>query len=102
MVVPDLEYLAKEYLRDKSSHWFMEETCLGKIERPNVLRQWLGNSSHLWMWDFETLKDELIKVGFENVRRAQFGDSLPLFKDVEDEDRWKNCLGVECVKPSAQ
>jgi len=102
LVVPDLEYLARQYLNGKDSYWFMQETALGLEMRPRrmgIIRSWLGNSSHLWMWDFPSMEKELREAGFGNIRRAQFNDStLGDFQGVEDEGRWTNCLGVECTR----
>lgn len=105
-VLPDLEYLIKEYLNDSSSnaaHEFMRKTYLGYEKRDQGLKGlmffWFGNSRHLWMWDYKSIEAELQKVGFVNVRRAFFGDSSdPKFQEVEDKSRWDNCLGVECNK----
>ena len=33
----------------------------------------LGNSRHLWLWDYEAAACELTAAGFRNVRRAQLG-----------------------------
>jgi len=45
------------------------------------------------------LKVELEKAGFKDVRRANFGDSEDrMFQLVEDPDRWKDALGIECRK----
>jgi predicted SAM-dependent methyltransferase len=108
LVLPDLEYLMKEYVNDTSSDAainFLKEAYLGQETRKRgvvgFMTEWLGNSKHLWMWDFKSLKRELEKEGFIEIKRAYFGDSLdPLFKDVEDITRWENCLGIECKKPS--
>jgi hypothetical protein len=105
-VVPDLEILARTYLASPepdASLIFMEQACLGKRARPRTLRafvrDWVGNSSHLWMWDFKSMSAELSKSGFRRIRRAEFGDSEdPRFNDVEEADRWKDCLGMECVR----
>jgi predicted SAM-dependent methyltransferase len=103
-VLPDLEYHIKKYIDDPSADaalLFMKETYLGK-ERSRGLKNfvlWIGNSHHLWMWDYKSIERELRDVGFIKIRRAQFGDSLNhKFKDVEDKSRWDNCLGVECSK----
>ncbi len=41
--------------------------------------------------------EELAEAGFVDIRRAEFGDaSDPNFRDVEDEGRWVECLGVDC------
>lgn len=106
LVVPDLEILARTYLTSRepdASLVFMEQACLGKRTRPRTLRafvrDWVGNSSHLWMWDFKSMSAELSKVGFRRTRRAELGDSAdPRFNDVEEGDRWKDCLGMECVR----
>jgi len=107
LVLPDLEYYAKEYLRDPLSdaaHAFMKETSLGHQRRAKSFKDflvlWIGNSQHLWMWDYKSIATELRNAGFSSVRRAAFGDSSdPRFQEVEDKERWENCLGVECKKP---
>ena len=106
LVLPDLEKLTNDYLQSNdpsASIIFMEQTYLGKKIRPRGLlpffRQWLGNSSHLWMWDYKSLSLELEQVGFRNIRRANFGDSAePRFASVECLERWQDCLGIECSK----
>jgi hypothetical protein len=51
------------------------------------------------MWDFKSMEAELERAGFKQIRRAEFGDSKEeRFADVEAPDRWKDCLGIECVK----
>jgi SAM-dependent methyltransferase len=107
LVLPDLEYSVRHYLSDPSSDAasaFMRETYLGNENRPrglkNLVISWLGNSQHLWMWDYKSIEQELNKAGFVVVRRAFFGDSSDaMFFGVEERSRWDNCLGVECKKP---
>lgn len=107
LVLPDLEYSIDRYKKNPSRDAaldFMLETSLGYKNRPNGIRgfvvAWLGNSQHLWMWDFKSLTAELEEAGFIEIRRASFNDSgLPIFDSVEDKDRWENCLGIECKKP---
>lgn len=109
LVVPDLEYYVKTYCSDSSQEAaisFMKETCLGMETRSRSLKgfifQWLQNSQHLWMWDFKSMVAELDKAGFVEIRRARLGDSSePMFKEVEHESRWTNCLGMECRKQTA-
>lgn len=106
MVLPDLEYEVSKYMQDttkEAAHEFMRNTYLGMESRrkglTGFLISWLGNSSHLWMWDFKSIEAELISAGFIEIRRASFGDSLDSkFLEVEEQDRWTNCLGVECKK----
>jgi predicted SAM-dependent methyltransferase len=108
LVLPDLAYSIKQYLESSSNDaalTFMRETSLGCERRPNTFKSlvltWLGNSAHLWMWDYKSLEQELMKAGFVSVRRAVYGDSIDLvFLEVEDKPRWDNCLGVECQKPT--
>jgi hypothetical protein len=106
MVVPDLETLAQDYLASSAprpSSEFMEAANLGRKTRPRslaaLLRGWIGNSSHLWMWDERSLGSELRDAGFVGVRRAVCGDSQDhRFIEVEDPARWDRCLGMECRK----
>ena len=106
LVMPDLRRLATDYLESNdagASHRFMRESHLGKQSRPSGVegfaRTFVGNSAHLWMWDYESTQAELTEVGFIEIRRAFYGDSTEeRFADVEDEERWKDCLGIECRK----
>ena len=105
-VLPDLEYMARQYIhseKDTASLDFMKMTYLGREKRAKglmgFLREWLGNSKHLWMWDFKSIKKELEAVGFQSIRRAYYNDSSELaFRDVEEFRRWDKELGVECKK----
>ena len=106
LVLPDLEFEIKQYFADHSCDAalsFMRTTSLGQeVEERNLknfLISWLGNSAHLWMWDYKSIEQELINAGFVDIRRAYFGDSSDEMIDrVEDESRWDNCLGAVCVK----
>lgn len=105
-VVPDLRLLCDAYLRSPAadaSSQFMRESYLGQEHRPRgfggVLRNWLGNSAHRWMWDEKSMSEELRAAGFRDIRVAQFGDAaLPEFRDVENAERWTGNLGMECRK----
>jgi hypothetical protein len=51
------------------------------------------------MWDFKSISEELKQAGFIKIRRANYGDSDDKrFLEVEDSERWTNCLGIECMK----
>jgi hypothetical protein len=108
MVLPDLRTAAEHYVRSTESdaaHVFLRETILGHERRvrslPKFLRdEWLGNSKHMWMWDYASLSKALADAGFFKIRRAQFGDNPdPVWRAVESEDRWKGQLGIECYRP---
>lgn len=106
-VLPDFEYSIRRYLDNQSSDaaiTFLIETGLGQTHRVSNLsgyvKSFFGNSQHLWMWDYKAVEQELNATGFVGIRRAYFGDSLDeKFKEVEDIERWDNCLGFECLKP---
>ena len=105
-VLPDMRHYVDTYLHSdspKACVGLMEASRLGRPTRPRgiaaFIREWLGNSHHLWMWDYPAIAAELTDAGFRNIRRAAFGDAAdPLFADVEEIGRWDNCLGVECVR----
>ncbi len=106
LVVPDLEYSIKRYTSDSSSDAalnFLKEISLGKEKRNRGLKgfvsEWLGNSQHLWMWDYKSIARELGNVGFVYIKRSEFGDfDDPMFGKVEEKRRWENSLGIECKK----
>jgi len=106
MVMPDLNFYVQQYITSNdpsASHNFLIGTMLGLKKRERslsrFLRNYIGNSNHLWMWDFKSAKIELEAVGFKEIRIAQFGDSGDRkFIEVEDESRWINCLGIECKR----
>lgn len=109
-VLPDLEVIARVYLTssvEQPASWFMESAHLGYRTRARgvaaFLRESLGNSRHLWMWDYRSLEVELRNAGFVAIRRASFGDSEDeRFCDVEDPGRWRDCLGIECRRPDEE
>jgi len=108
LCLPDLEQLAQDYLANgaaTAASVFMEDSYLGMHSRPRglvgLLRQFLGNSKHLWMWDYKSMEQELATAGFVQVRRAAPGDSNDShFDEVEDPSRWRNNLGIECFRPA--
>jgi SAM-dependent methyltransferase len=110
LVVPDLEYSARQYVArldkkdlDANARFMGEGTLLGLEHRPRGLRglltSFFGNSHHLWMWDYPSMADELAKAGFREIRRCEFNDSKDeMFVHVEQEFRFSNALGIECIK----
>lgn len=108
-VLPDLEWSAKEYIRNientdnQASIKFLEDTMLGTRSRQyglkGIIKTVYGNSNHLWMWDKYSLTKELEMVGFKEIRSCKFNDCEdPMFKHVENEGRFNNCLAIECRK----
>jgi hypothetical protein len=107
LVLPDLEALARSYLSSadvSAAATFMEASHLGVRARasgiPGRLRASLGNSAHLWMWDYKGLAAELSSAGFVRVRRAEMRDNPdPRLAAVEEPGRWNNSLGMEAWAP---
>ena len=103
-VVPDLTFYIRQYCENttpESAPQFMRATGLGELTRnrgfKGILQEILGNSRHRWMWDYPSLERELRQAGFARVRQAAIGDSIDsMFTRVEREERWINCLGIEC------
>lgn len=106
LVVPDFEQQIAAYLHDAepcAASNFLRYTFLGREARPrgvsSFIREYFGNSHHLWMWDYKSLADELRQIGFASIRRSEFGDSEDCdFKEVEDPGRFKWALAIECRK----
>lgn len=109
VVLPDLEQMARAYIQSldagdsSASIRFVRNTILGKQERHGGWKgfktDFLGNSNHLWMWDHHSLSQELENVGFKSIRRCEYGDNTSLpFHLVENEDRFKGAIALECIK----
>ena len=107
LVVPDLELYARNYISSDdplAAVAFMKSTSLGITTRTKTFfgfcKSWLGNSGHLSMWDFNSLKYELLSAGFTNIRRCSYGDSEDrMFDEVDDLSRFIDSVGIECRKP---
>jgi SAM-dependent methyltransferase len=102
LIVPDLKSRARAYLNAgddaQAAHEFLRSTYLGVESRRRSfggrLRGVLGNSAHLWMFDYPAMAAELEGAGFVDIRPAAFGDcSDPMFARVEREDRFV-CDGI--------
>lgn len=109
LVVPDIEFLAKHYINELNNGNttaaidFIGSTLLGKEKRTKgisgKISNLFGNSHHLWMWDFASLKVELEKAGFKQIRRCNFNDATDsMFTEVEREGRFVCALAIECFK----
>jgi SAM-dependent methyltransferase len=112
LIVPDLAYIGREYIRmlDKgdpeASHSMVTATILGEETRPRGLGamayQMLNTSRHLWMWDEFSLRKALEDRGFDHVRRCAFDDCEdPMFRLVENAERFERAVAMEARKPFA-
>lgn len=65
----------------------------------NRIKDALGNSHHRWMWDVQSLSEELRQAGFSQVRPCAFRDSSdPMFERVEEESRFWGAVALEARK----
>jgi SAM-dependent methyltransferase len=107
LVMPDLRWLVDRYLAagtPDAAVNLMRETLLGQDTRPRglmaMMREWIGNSRHRWMWDYPAMEHELAQAGFSDIRRATIGDSGDeRFNVVEEAARWEGGLGIDCRRP---
>jgi predicted SAM-dependent methyltransferase len=110
MVVPDLEAMAREYLRlleegsSDASAQFLTWTsfCIGErsFNPARVVRNLLTRRFHHWMYDYAALSAALRRHGFVAVRRCHFNDCEdPAFASVERVERFTDALAVECRRP---
>jgi SAM-dependent methyltransferase len=99
LVVPDLQWRVRHYLDDaaradpSAADRFLESSALGARSRPRMpaaaIRRLIGQSAHLWMYDFAALARLLAEAGFGCIRRCTIGDSGdPAFALVEQTDRF--------------
>ena len=105
IVLPDLRRLSEDYQQSSAPDRgvvFIRHSGMGRESRPRggiqLIRQFIGNSHHLWLWDFDGLAAELKNAGFVGIRRAEFNDSgIDAFSEVEAESRWRDSLGIQCT-----
>lgn len=84
-VVPDLKSRVKFYFEHADrlhgpANWLMQSTLVGRERRrqrgiTGLLKHLFSTMDHQWMWDFETLKVEMERAHFIDVRRVTFGCS---------------------------
>lgn len=106
LLVPDFEQYVATYHADPNPEAlsnFLRYSYLGRDKRTNGLlgfiREYMGNSHHLWMWDEKGMIAELQQAGFTNIRRCQAGDSAnKAFLAVENPERFVAGLAIECSK----
>lgn len=106
LVLPDFEQQLAAYLANKEPSAvssFLSYTFLGRKTRAKgltgLMREYFGNSHHLWAWDYKGLAYELETAGFREIRRCKFGDAIdPAFLAVENTGRFEHSLAIECRK----
>jgi predicted SAM-dependent methyltransferase len=113
VIVPDLAYIAREYIRmldqgdPEAGHYLVSATILGEETRARGLfamaYHTLNTSRHLWMWDEFSLRKALQDRGFDRVRKCAFDDCEdPMFRLVEDPRRFERAVAMEARKPTVQ
>lgn len=103
LFVPDLKAIAQSYLDMKdegAADWFFATSGLGFERRPRTVmqrvREWLGNSRHLWLWDDLSMAKALRDSGFESPRVIRYRDSGDaIFDELENGVTWELALGME-------
>jgi SAM-dependent methyltransferase len=106
LVVPDLEWSAREYVArldrgdPAANAFFLNETTFGVQRKERgllgLVRKLFNTSTHLWMWDENAIREALEGHGFRQIRRCRFGDSEdPMFSLVEAPGRFENAVAME-------
>jgi SAM-dependent methyltransferase len=103
LFVPDLKAIATSYLamqNEGAADWFFATSGLGFERRPRTVmqrvREWLGNSRHLWLWDDLSMGKALRECGFDSPRVVRYRDSGDaIFDELEQGVTWELALGME-------
>jgi SAM-dependent methyltransferase len=106
LVVPDLEWSAREYVarldrgESDASAFFLRGTLLGCERREHglmgIAKKLFKTSAHLWMWDGTSMTQALRDHAFRQIRRCRFGDCEDsMFSLVEDRSRFENAIAME-------
>ena len=74
-VLPDMKSHSIKYSNGEiTSIDFLKKTGLGTLNRNRSFKEMLinhfGGSKHLWMWDFQSMKKELLECGFIKCKRS--------------------------------
>ena len=109
IVVPSLETRINRYNKFKDANLFMESLgCVNKDENNSILKKirfLFGGARHKWMYDKNSLLEELKISGFKKIRECKYNDSgLDIFKEVENKDRFEEnngelkAIAFHCIK----
>ena len=113
LIMPDLNQLVHEYLRDynsddeitaeKAALQFNEHSGLGlQISRGTVWQRFkeiLGNSRHQWLWDKKSIQQKLINTGFGEINFCHYSEwTDKRFAEIENPERHQMSFCVECQR----
>jgi len=109
IIMPDLEDYINIYIKQKvdgeklAAQMFIEQTLLGVKKRPksvfDIVKNYYGNSKHLWLWDKEATIYYLKKYGFKNINEVYYGEySDDMFSKVDIKSRYNNSFCLEMTK----
>jgi len=105
--IPHLKEMIEEYQANsdsQASHLFMLRLGMG-VEHESkgieaLLRNLFGNSRHCWIWDENSLREELSHAGFSDIKVVKYGDSGDtMFDRIELPVPWDFSLGIQGSKP---
>jgi SAM-dependent methyltransferase len=108
VIVPDLTIATQHYMEEvgdpDAAFRFLSGTWLGREKRERTiigrLREIIGSSHHLWMYDYPAMERELVEAGFTSLRIAQFGDAEDsMFNLIEHPDRFENSVAIQAFRP---
>jgi SAM-dependent methyltransferase len=104
--IPHLKEMIEEYQANadsQASHLLMLRLGMG-VEHESrglegLLRNLFGNSRHRWIWDEKSLRDELSRAGFTDIKVVKYGDSGDeMFDRIELPVPWDFSLGVQASR----
>ena len=106
LVVPDLEWFAREYVArldqgdPNANAFFLRKTTFGCEQKERgligLMRKLFNTSAHLWMWDESSMAQALESHGFLQIRRCRFGDCEDaMFSLIEERSRFENAVAME-------
>ncbi|MBT4929446.1 MAG: methyltransferase domain-containing protein [Flavobacteriales bacterium] len=113
IVMPDLNRLITSYIANLDSGMadaaviFNRNTGMATERTKStsfkgLVKSYMGNSAHLWLWDYPSTIKALEAAGFDQIRKCEFNDSKnEAFREVETESRFQNAVCLEVIKRTA-
>ena len=104
IAVPDIELIIRKYLANQDANVFVRTTNLSSSRPRTVLEKlrvlFVGNRSHLWMYDGRSLCSLLSECGFLQVDTVPAGTSrLPQPGTLDLHERSEETVYAEGVNP---